>query len=173
MPVIADAAVISTAVTSSEQCRGIVQRDEEAGPLNSSEAEEDARVGLDEVAEQAEGHVGDHEEFEGVAGPPALVSWRGRRTARFSTRRRVRSGSLEMTRRGYEGTPRLAGAGGGIHGVLRFAQDDRLSLHANFFQNNVEERDQCEEEDDFVELGGVARDAVAEVNGHGRSDGMP
>ena len=36
--------------------------------MNSSEAEEDARVGFDEVAEEAEGKVGNHEEFEGVAG---------------------------------------------------------------------------------------------------------
>ena len=36
--------------------------------MNSSEAEKDARVGFDEVAEEAEREVGDHEEFEGVAG---------------------------------------------------------------------------------------------------------
>jgi hypothetical protein len=46
----------------------IVQQGEEAGPLNSSEAEEDARVGLDEIAEETEREVSDHEEFEGVAG---------------------------------------------------------------------------------------------------------
>lgn len=46
----------------------IVQQGEDASPLNSAEAEEDARVGFDEVAEQAEGEVSDHEEFEGVTG---------------------------------------------------------------------------------------------------------
>jgi len=46
----------------------IVQQGQEAGPLNSSETEKDARVGFDEVGEEAEGKVGDHEEFEGVAG---------------------------------------------------------------------------------------------------------
>jgi hypothetical protein len=50
----------------------IVKQDEDAGPLNSSETEEDAGIRLDEVAEQAEGHVGDHEEFEGVAGLPTV-----------------------------------------------------------------------------------------------------
>ena len=47
---------------------GIVQEDEDAGPLDSSKAEEEARVGLEEVDEQAERKVGDHEELEGVAG---------------------------------------------------------------------------------------------------------
>jgi len=46
---------------------GVVEQDQNAGPLNSSEAEEEARVGFDEVTEQAKGHVGDHEKFEGVA----------------------------------------------------------------------------------------------------------
>lgn len=36
--------------------------------MNSSEAEKDAGVGLDEVAEETEGEIGDHEEFEGIAG---------------------------------------------------------------------------------------------------------
>jgi len=46
----------------------IIQENEDAGPLNSSEAEEDAGVGFDEVAEEAEGEVCDHENLEGVAG---------------------------------------------------------------------------------------------------------
>ena len=54
---------------------GIVQQDQDASPLNSAQAEEDAGVGFEEVAEQAEGHVGDHEEFEGVAGEEA--GWEG------------------------------------------------------------------------------------------------
>jgi len=48
--------------------RRIVNQGQEAGPLNSSEAEEDAGVGFDEVTEETEGEIGDHEEFEGVAG---------------------------------------------------------------------------------------------------------
>ena len=52
--------------------RGIVQQGEDAGPLNCGEAEEEARVGLDEVGKEAEGHVGNHEEFEGVAGEEAM-----------------------------------------------------------------------------------------------------
>ena len=47
---------------------GVVEQDENAGPLNCSKAKEQTRVGLDEIAEQTEQHVGDHEEFEGVAG---------------------------------------------------------------------------------------------------------
>jgi hypothetical protein len=46
----------------------IVKQEKDTGPLNSSQAEEEARVGFEEVAEQAEGQVGDHEEFEGIAG---------------------------------------------------------------------------------------------------------
>jgi hypothetical protein len=41
--------------------------------LNSSETEKDARVGFDEVAEEAEREVGGHEEFEGVAGEEEAV----------------------------------------------------------------------------------------------------
>jgi hypothetical protein len=51
---------------------GIVQQEEDAGPLNSSEAEEDAGVGFEEIAEETKGQVGDHEELEGVAGLPSL-----------------------------------------------------------------------------------------------------
>jgi hypothetical protein len=46
----------------------IVKQGEEADPLNSSKAKKDARVGFDEVAEEAEGEVGDHEKFESIAG---------------------------------------------------------------------------------------------------------
>jgi hypothetical protein len=47
---------------------GIVKQEEDRSPLNSSHAEEDARIGLDEVGEQAEEQVGDHEKLEDVAG---------------------------------------------------------------------------------------------------------
>jgi hypothetical protein len=50
----------------------IVQEGEEAGPLNSSETEKDARVRFDEVVEETEGQIGDHKEFEGVAGEETL-----------------------------------------------------------------------------------------------------
>jgi hypothetical protein len=43
--------------------------------LNSSEAEEDARVGFDEVAEEAEKRIGNHEEFEGVTRRNGLWCW--------------------------------------------------------------------------------------------------
>lgn len=66
---------------------GIVQQDEKAGPLNSSEAEENAGVGFDEIAEQAEGHVGDHEEFEGVAEEEA--GWIFRRVRGDGGKRKV------------------------------------------------------------------------------------
>jgi hypothetical protein len=42
-------------------------------PLDSSEAEEDVRVWFDEIAEEAEGHVGDREEFEDVARDRAVA----------------------------------------------------------------------------------------------------
>jgi hypothetical protein len=116
---------------------GIVQQDHEAGPLNSAEAEEDAGVGFDEIAEQAEGHVGNHEEFEGVAREEAardgLV---------------VGVGVLRLRR---------------DFAALRpgFAQDDNTSL------NDIENRDESEKERDFVQLRWVARDVVAEVDGPG------
>src|SRR5579872_6417483 len=50
---------------------GIVNQNEETSPLDSTEAEEDPRVGLDEVDEEAEGHVRDHKKPEGVAGAEA------------------------------------------------------------------------------------------------------
>src|ERR1700727_1793977 len=50
---------------------GIIKQCEQAGPLNSLKAEVQAGIGFDEVDEQAEGQVGDHEEFEGVAGDEA------------------------------------------------------------------------------------------------------
>ncbi len=48
--------------------RSIVKENGDAGPLDCSEAEEEARVGFDEVVEEAERCVGDHEEFECIAG---------------------------------------------------------------------------------------------------------
>jgi hypothetical protein len=63
--------------------------------LNSSQAEEDAGVGFDEVAEEAEGQVSDHEEFEGVAGeencPWSLVVSRWRRLCFSQKKRGVRA----------------------------------------------------------------------------------
>ncbi len=46
--------------------------------MNSAEAEVYPRVRLDEVAEETERHVGDHEEFEGVAGEEVGFLWDGR-----------------------------------------------------------------------------------------------
>jgi len=78
----------------------------------------------------------------------------------FSTRRRVRSGSLEMTMLILRGDPASDRCGS--------AQDDRL---VDFLEGAVEERNQEEQEGDLVELGGVARDAVAEVDGPGEAGG--
>jgi len=54
-----------------------------------------------------------------------------------------------------------------MHGVLRFAQDDKAFLRHNSFLNKEEEGDQREQERDLVELRRMARDAVAEVDGPG------
>jgi len=83
-----------------------------------------------------------------------------RETAGFSIRRRVRSGSLEMTMLILRGDP--------ASDRCSSAQDDRL---ADFPEGAVEERNQEEQEGDLVELGGVARDAVAEVDGPGEAGG--
>jgi len=112
---------------------GIVQQDQEAGPLNSSEAQEDARVGFDEVAEQTEGEVGDHEDFEGVAGQEVSV---------------VLIGILRL-RRSFASRN------------LCSAEDD----------NSIKDRNKGYKEGDFVELCGVAWDAVAEVDGPGECGG--
>ena len=111
--------------------------------MNSSEAEKDARVGFDEVGEEAEGQVGYHEEFEGVAGEEAA-----------------------------EGTPCWGGGAVVLQGVLRlrrgFASRNLCSAQDDNF---IKDWDQGQEEGDFVELGGMARDAVAEVDGPGEIGG--
>jgi len=115
--------------------------------LNSSEAEEDARVGFEEVAEQAEGQVGDHEELEGVAGVRSrFAAWVG----------------VLRLRRDFAALR---------HGS---AQDDISCVsifNRNSFQDAGEDRDEKQEENNFVELGGMARDAIAEVDGPGEIRG--
>ena len=111
--------------------------------MNSSETEEDARVGLDEVAEQAEGQVGDHEEFEGVAGE----EW-------------------------IKGTPCRGGSAVGVQGILRLRRAFATrNLGSAQDDNSAKDWNQSDEEDNFVELGGMARDAVAEVDGPGERGG--
>jgi hypothetical protein len=61
-------------------------------------------------------------------------------------------------------------------GILRLRHDFALRSHGsaqddNSCKDTIEDRDQSEEEDDFVELGGVARDAVAEIDGPGERGG--
>jgi hypothetical protein len=102
------------------------------------QAEEETRVGLDEIAEQAEGHVANHEEFEGVAG--------------------------EET--GVEGNV----------GMLRERHDCALRGHAfaqdgNLLEGAIEERNEQQEENDFIELSGVTRKAVSEVDSPGQCCG--
>lgn len=106
--------------------------------MNSLQAEEETRIGLDEIAEQAEGHVADHEEFEGVAGEETGI-----------------------------------GGNVGMHRLRRdrallghsFAQDD------NLLENAIEGGNEQQEENDFVQLGGVAGDTVAEVDSPGQCCG--
>jgi hypothetical protein len=73
---------------------------------------------------------------------------------------------------GTEGTPCRGGGGVVVQGVLRlrrgFASRNLCSAQDDNF---VEDGDECEQEDDFVELGGVAGDAVAEVDGPGEGGG--
>jgi hypothetical protein len=117
--------------------------------LNSSETEEDARVGFDEVGEEAEREVGDHEEFEGVAGEEE------RRWSSVGGRWRKPHFSQRTREIGHPA------------GILRSAEDDSSAQDDNF----IKKRDQGYEEDDFVELGGMARDAVAEIDGPGETGG--
>ena len=112
----------------------IVQQSEDACPLNPSEAEENPRIGLEEVAEESESEVGDHEEFEGVAGEEGVM---------------VAVVILRL-RRGFASRNPCS------------AQDD----------NFIKGWNQCEQEEDFVELGGMAGDAVPEVDGPGKVGGV-
>ncbi len=128
---------------------GIVQQNEDAGPLNSSKAEEEAGVGFQEVAEQAKGQVGNHEKFEGVAGEEAAAGFFGK------------VGILRLRRH-------FASLRHGSAQDDSFRREGNFILKRNFFQDAVEEGDQGQQEEDFVELGGMARNAVAEVYGPGK-----